>query len=403
MMGANTRATQLLLVVALLLAFAPRLAAQQPAAAAPTGAILGVVTDTAAAALTGVIVSVLPTSRRAESDASGRSELAGLAPGRHLVAVRKLGYVPLHFEVTLAPGERAAFRLQLQAAPAQELAAVRIEADRIAQRLPRVARRRDSGRGRIVTGDRLRAIAEDVPNVRDAIDWLPELQRERARAASECDVYVDGRKVPRDDPEMEEFGGSGPPHLEFWVSFDEIEAVEVHRDRQFVANALFDYEFGSFEKRKECVVLIWTKYIHLRPGRQDVGYKEDPAARELRERTAKLLAEQRARERADTTARVTGTLTGFVVDPEQRPLAGVTITLPGASGRLGQSLRAVTDSTGAFTIVDVPIGLAVMQAERKGCAAVLADAVIEAGERVVRVVTMCLERQPSPPPSSPHA
>lgn len=370
-----------MLAVLLLGAPAPVVAAQDPPA--PSAVILGVVTDSSGSPIAGAILDLLPSGRRTESNTAGRFELAGLGVGRHLVAVRKLGYAPLHFEVELGTGERMALRLRMERAEAQELDEVRIEADRIAQRLPRVARRRDAGRGSVVTGAELREIANHMPNVRDAIDWLPELRREQGHAASRCDVYVDGRKVKGRGDDMP---------LDFWASFDEIEAVEVHRDRYYVSSALFDYEFGSAEKRRECAVLIWTKYIHLRPGRQDAGYREDPAAKELRERTARLLAEQRARERADTTARATGTLTGFVVDAEQRPLAGATVTLPDATGRPGQALRAVTDSTGAFTIADVPVGLVVVRVERKGCPAVLAHAMIEAGERAVRVVTMCASR-----------
>jgi hypothetical protein len=371
-----------LLAAAILLTLPPVPGARPLAAQEPTGAIVGVVTDTAAAPLAGAIVSVLSSERRAESNAAGRFELAGLAAGRHLVAVRKLGYLPLHFEITLGAGERTSLRLRLEPAP-QELEAVRVEADRIAQRLPRIAERRDKGQGRIVTGAQLMEFAKHMPNVRDAIDWMPGLNFPVPRAASGCDVYVDARKIPKEQIE-------GEVHLEFWVDFDEIEAVEVHRDRYQIVDALMDHEFGDPMKRDTCVVLIWTKYIHLRPGRHDAGFEEDPAVKARRELGARLAREQRARERADTTARPTGTLTGFVVDPEQRPLAGVTITLPGATGRPGQSLRAVTDSTGAFTIADVPVGLVVIRAERKGCAAVLADAVIEAGERAVRVVTMCV-------------
>lgn len=380
----GTRAPLLLAALAALLlaARAPVALAQEPPT--PAAAILGIVTDTAGTPIAGAIVGVLPSSGRTESNAAGRFELAGLAAGPHLVAVRKLGYAPLHFEVDLGAGERLALRLRLERTDAQELSEVRIEADRIAQRLPRVAQRRDAGRGSVVTGAELREIADHMPNVRDAIDWLPELRREQGHAASRCDVYVDGRKVPKER-------GEDMP-LDFWASFDEIEAVEVHRDRYHVGRALLDYEFGSAENRRECAVLIWTKYIHLRPGRQDAGYREDPAARELRERTARLLAEQRARERADTTTRATGTLTGFVVDAEQRPLAGATVTLPDAAGRPGQALRAVTDSTGAFMIPEVPVGLVVVRVERTGCPAVLAHAMIEAGARAVRMVTVCASR-----------
>ena len=91
-------------VAAMLLAFPPRIAAQQPA---PGGIITGVVRDTAARPLAGVDIIVRPGDRRTRTDSTGRFTVGGLSADDYTVRARKLGYAPTTFDVSLRKAGRA--------------------------------------------------------------------------------------------------------------------------------------------------------------------------------------------------------------------------------------------------------------------------------------------------------
>jgi hypothetical protein len=75
------------------------------AAGQPSGAIAGLVRDTAGAPLPEVQVLLSPTERELRTDASGRFRLTGLPPGRYVVIARRVGFKPATLSVVLGAGQ----------------------------------------------------------------------------------------------------------------------------------------------------------------------------------------------------------------------------------------------------------------------------------------------------------
>ena len=75
--------------------------------------VTGVVMDTAGVPIPHAVVSVVGQPRRVITDSSGRFRLDSLSPGLRLFAVRALGYRPLMWSLTLAPGQSAHGRIGL--------------------------------------------------------------------------------------------------------------------------------------------------------------------------------------------------------------------------------------------------------------------------------------------------
>jgi iron complex outermembrane recepter protein len=89
------------------LVLAGRVEAQQAPPDSGTVRLFGAATDSATgSALPGVVVEVAGTRHIATTDANGRFEIAGLAPGSAIVSWRLLGYTPLTVRLTLAPPAR---------------------------------------------------------------------------------------------------------------------------------------------------------------------------------------------------------------------------------------------------------------------------------------------------------
>ena len=69
--------------------------------------------DTAGVPIPHSVVSVVGQPLRAITDSAGRFRLEGVSPGMRLFAVRALGYRPLMWALTLAPGQIAHGRIGL--------------------------------------------------------------------------------------------------------------------------------------------------------------------------------------------------------------------------------------------------------------------------------------------------
>jgi len=96
--------------------FAGRAHAQNPPAplAASTPAVVtGVVVDSAGAAITHAVISVVGQPLRVITDSAGRFRLQPVPPGLRLFAVRALGYRPIMWTLTLEPGQSAKGRIGL--------------------------------------------------------------------------------------------------------------------------------------------------------------------------------------------------------------------------------------------------------------------------------------------------
>ncbi|MDX2192431.1 MAG: carboxypeptidase-like regulatory domain-containing protein [Gemmatimonadales bacterium] len=111
--------------IAILVTLAGPLAAQQaveqPAPPPPTGLVVGTVMDPAGRPIPDAEVFILSSGSVRRTDASGRFALRLPAGLGALLRVRKIGYAPAQFSVTLAPGERRDYGFRLDAYTAREL------------------------------------------------------------------------------------------------------------------------------------------------------------------------------------------------------------------------------------------------------------------------------------------
>ena len=121
------------LALAAALAMAPMRTA--PARDSVPARVTATVTDSLGHHVAGALVRVDSTEWRPVSD-SGVIQLAGIAPGRHLLEARALGYAVSSFHVRLDPGDAASVGMTLHRAAATTLQDVMIQATRDTAHLP---------------------------------------------------------------------------------------------------------------------------------------------------------------------------------------------------------------------------------------------------------------------------
>ena len=112
--------------LATLLVVASTAALAAPAAHAQSrnpATITGTVRSEGQKVLDEVEITVAGESRAARTSPNGIYTLDSVPIGPHIVQVRRLGYRPLYFAVTLKPGERREVDIELTALP-QRLSAV---------------------------------------------------------------------------------------------------------------------------------------------------------------------------------------------------------------------------------------------------------------------------------------
>lgn len=209
---------------------------RRPAGSAGTAAVvLGRVVDEAGQPLEDVEIVLDDIPGGLRTSLEGRFRLAGLAPGPHVVAARRLGFAPLSVQVSLEQGEALAVELRLLQSPVQ-LAPIEVASAAPARPgafdVVGYERRRNAGVGIFLErealnrGSRLRlgdALA-GVPGVRvDVRTAFPTLERGIV-GVDGCVpiVFVDGVRQPNSTYFLETsiFATSHP---------SEIEAVEIYR------------------------------------------------------------------------------------------------------------------------------------------------------------------------------
>jgi len=96
-------------------------------AEAQTGTIQGQVVSQDGAPLAGAQVSVVGTGRGVATDVRGTFRITGIAPGSHMLQVRRLGFEPVETSIELAAGQTVSRTIQLtQGAIALEAVAVTV-------------------------------------------------------------------------------------------------------------------------------------------------------------------------------------------------------------------------------------------------------------------------------------
>jgi len=190
-----------------------------------SGAIDGVVSDTSLAPIADAVASIIGTQIQVVTGANGRFRILALAPGRHLLLVRRLGFEPISTELRIAPGDtlRLSFLLERMVTT---LDTVRVAAKpQVTMRMAEFEERRALGIGQFMTEAEI-----DKRNSVSIEDLFRSLIATRRRPGGGSPLksclheqwYLDGVLLPPDFklswlPSPKELGGleyySGPSKI----------------------------------------------------------------------------------------------------------------------------------------------------------------------------------------------
>lgn len=257
----------------------------QVGASRAAGLVVGSVDDTTGRPLPGVEIVVTGSRLRATTDSAGRFRLPGLRRGTHALQARRLGFEPVHFEVSTADGDTVVVAVELRAAAASlgtTLATVTTTADMIAPRLAEVGfenRRRHTGvpPSQFVTGA---DIARRNPVV---LSQMLRTMSGRAQTCANGMVFLDGIRMgtpieteveSRDTANLSRAGpltrvaGSGiagfdatpPPRAK--DAIDHVAPSLVAGMEVYVGSAQIPPQYktaGRANATASCVILIWTR------------------------------------------------------------------------------------------------------------------------------------------------
>ncbi len=97
--------------------------------------LLGVVVDSAGRPMRDVVVEVVTAMVEAKTDSAGRFTIRDLAPRRHFIRVRRVGYAPTFAAVDLSDGTAKRARIVMRQYAGQNLGLVVVRANRVPQRM----------------------------------------------------------------------------------------------------------------------------------------------------------------------------------------------------------------------------------------------------------------------------
>lgn len=212
----------------------------------------GFVADTAGTPLDGAEILVLGTAHITRANESGTFRLSELPAGHQLIRVRRFGYRPATFGVTLVESDTLGFAFVLEPI-AVTLTPVIVEAleRRYASRMTGFAQRYHGGLGAFITRreiekrnpQQLSDMLRMVPGVRllTTPSGRPRVEMQRAPKGCEPNFWLDGTPYPNNSLSIDAF----PPSI--------VEAVEIYRGAAEVPPA-----FRSMNT--PCgVIAIWTR------------------------------------------------------------------------------------------------------------------------------------------------
>lgn len=227
-------------VAAVLCLFAQSAAAQQ-------GPVRGRVVDSKDAPVPRAEVILLPDSLHATTDDSGRFSFGPLTDGKHILRVRRLGYAPA-FVPFITP-LRSALVVRLQPLP---VTLQTIVTNALSARLPRVIQREEEHLGVQLYGPRLDSLLHrhEGMTVEELLPWDRNVALNlMSSRGCETAIYVDG--------------DSARAPIQFYISKDEIGAIEVFNSPDFVNEPFLPPDNPA----GKCVqlILIWSKYYQQQP------------------------------------------------------------------------------------------------------------------------------------------
>jgi hypothetical protein len=245
------------------------------APAARAQIVHGSVVDERGAPVIRAEVQVLPSGRPAFTDAKGNFELGSVAPGEHLIRVRRVGFdATVDTVVTALDGRSLVIVLRHAAFMLDTVHTIELE-----QRLPRLFERRRQHLGASLYGAALDSTFARGGS-RSLVDMLT-IDRHMAALMRRPNclpgvAFVDGIQVygnlqPSDSSKkMRVFGQPAPSlgrrpspampaQIEMYISQKDIAAIEVFDSPDFVHEPFLDP--GDFPTGTcQPIVLIWSKY-----------------------------------------------------------------------------------------------------------------------------------------------
>ena len=245
--------------------------AQDREAVAPTGALAGVVRDSAGALLVGADLSFAGTGLRTISDTAGRFRLTAVPAGSGTLVVRRLGYRARSVPVSVESGSTATVTVTLSRLP-QELDPVVVEASRQvgARYLQGFYERRSKGHGYFVTRDQIstRQWSEMTDVLRS---FIPSVQIKTTRMVRNAVRLRGSRCAPL-------VWLDGSPALAGEFDLDFIDPQTVSGIEVYPGPATVPVEFRSNRGVEACgVIVVWSR-VEPPEGRAPRGSRRPSAA-----------------------------------------------------------------------------------------------------------------------------
>jgi hypothetical protein len=215
--------------------------------------VVGVVMDTAGRPLDGAQVTAIRIRRTATADAAGRFMFAGLAKGREVFQVRRIGYQPQLFDLDLQPDDNLRIGITLARDSVQRLPDVGVVAPKPLSRgelleQDAIGRVLASGAptSALITRKELEKASSDRLHLLLVKHGLKSRMYTWGHDRLQCprdpggpDVYVDGVRM---DDEFDATALLAP----------DLELVEVYRSKMIRPT-----QYST--SRRSCLVLIWTR------------------------------------------------------------------------------------------------------------------------------------------------
>ena len=227
------------------------------------GVVFGVVKDSSGARIPAVSIVALKLGVQTVTDDSGAFRLTGLPTGTITLQLRRLGFVPTAFVVTLVAEETRELGVVLAEA-AEELDAVDVQASGLRGKMSGFNARRVRGVGTFITREeierrqpgKMSQLLRYVPGVyvpQDNSDMRPSSvgMRRAAGLSSQgscgAQLYVDGQHYP--DGRLDDFRPAEVEGIEIYKSASEIPAAFRSRDTMCGVIAIWTRDPDAIRRR----------------------------------------------------------------------------------------------------------------------------------------------------------
>lgn len=227
-----------------MLVAAAALGVAAPGAHAQQSRLEGRVVDTTGAPVANADIIVLPDSLHATTSPSGQFSVGPVPNGPHTIRIRRLGYQLV--DTTVSTPAAAPFVFRMVQIPVTLQTVV---AEALSARLPRVVLRAQEHVGVQLYGSRLDSLLHRVSGTTVEEDLsFDRAAALKLMATAHCPhlVFVDGIQT------------TAP--IRYYVSKNEIAAIEVFNSPDFVHEPFIDGEVKANYEDCKRIILVWSKY-----------------------------------------------------------------------------------------------------------------------------------------------